>query len=433
MLLAMLNIMEWILKKSHNNTTMNKSTVLLLILLLPHVLFAADQCVHLFPVTKSLNQVSTNTDGDTIGLFQRIKNKFKLFSKSQQEVEFLEAEKARDLMSDRNSIKINQAFELYAAKNNIKYEKIADSYLILADFAASELNQFVASVQEKISANKQSINFIFDPKSENRGSYQFSTKTIRISLESVFLGQPTLTEIHEYIHMLNHIRFLQGEVSLLTAGLSPYEGPTISFKKYKYAKFCSIDELETFGINLKLLILNVNRNEKISRTVRMQYLKDSRFSLQIINENLEMYLETINNHVEPSLLNNPGELLKYDFDKDDNGHEIARANFRGVNRLELLWNQPEHIQLVKDQWLAYSSDSPQALTARKEINLKLGAVFFNEIQILKQLLFQLNASVMLINQKSTDDKYLLGNEFKKDIDQYRRIIADAKKSYARKK
>ncbi len=433
MLLAMLNIMEWILKKSHNNTTMNKSTVLLVILLLPHILFAADQCVHLFPVTKSLNQVSTNTDGDTIGLFQRIKNKFKLFSKSQQEVEFLEAEKARDLMSDRNSIKINQAFELYAAKNNIKYEKIADSYLILADFAASELNQFVASVQEKISANKQSINFIFDPKSENRGSYQFSTKTIRISLESVFLGQPTLTEIHEYIHMLNHIRFLQGEVSLLTAGLSPYEGPTISFKKYKYAKFCSIDELETFGINLKLLILNVNRNEKISRTVRMQYLKDIRFSLQIINENLEMYLETINNHIEPSLLKYPGELLKYDFDRDDNGHEIARANFRGVNRLELLWNQPEHIQLVKDQWLAYSSDSPQALTARKEINLKLGAVFFNEIQILKQLLFQLNASVMLINQKSTDDKYLLGNEFKKDIDQYRRIIADAKKSYARNK
>ena len=309
------------------------------------------------PSSESLNSPAI-TCGDIFkqsfikDLKPRSSNFFTRFLKKEEEspldVHFLQLLDLELMRLSESPEVLSEKFKEYATKNGIKYLEIEDGFKILPDKSSSKLNAFIYSVNQKKGKDAgKEIEFVFIPKEAPHcvGAYEIKKTRIHLSLKSIFYGEPTNIEVHEFMHFENERNFRLGNNSFFRTIVTPFRNVFVMNPKFHYASGFMADELLTHVFELKLLRKYYRLFEsmnKVSRELLTLLTKNKAETIYHISSMMEYSLKNILEQLAKSSKGMRIELAAF-----SDGKEYVKVTYTGTTNVTFQWIDNKAVSWAK--------------------------------------------------------------------------------------
>lgn len=395
--------------------------VLLLAMFLTESVYAQLRCSELFLI--STPQRQTEEKQSQNGIFGWIE---RLFEKSDSEKEVAALVKFKQNLKALSSYELKELFIEYAQESGVLFREDKNEFVILPDQNGSTLNKFVAAVNRLYSKHfRKEIRFVYDPLQQagQFGAYNHKEVKVKLSLLSVYLGKPFITEAHEILHLLNDSKVKSGQDFLLRTLFSPRKHHYMLSPKFAYSEFLTAEEVMTYAADLRFLRRALKDVNKMSRSNRKFLYDFTREEIASLYQNDQIINSTLNEGF--SYFSNKTDFLVISLTKFENGREYVLVSLPFVNRTTTIFVDQKIIQATKE-YLKYPDVETKPLLYKDSnaYNVVLNA-FMEKMEKLRSLNQSLIKISEEMNRRATEDQFLSSQDFFDMVDRYRDMIRNA--------
>jgi hypothetical protein len=322
------------------------------------------------------------------------------------------------LMQKQDYKGLRNKFIEFAKEANVSYKEIDGGFEILPDKDGSKLNKFVASVNKVKSDQFGEIKFVFLPECMNRGEFDPDLMRVVISLESVFMGEPTTTELHEIVHLNYEYQFWKGKSALLKYMITPGESASfIGDGTQNYSGGFVGDELLTHSGDLRRMRRFLKESQGFSKEAREHLFWEIKDAVEVLGDLTTMTDNEINSTIT-ALKKKANDEVKFELRTFSNGRDYIRIHYFSPDRFLYMWNDSASIELAKK----YASTNNAS--SKTKIAKSLKALFVERIKNLKNLNDELKVIVADLKKLSLAPDGLTSQAFYDKVDEFRSAISD---------